>query len=374
MASPQLPATYKGLFFPSASEPAVVTDIPTPPLEPGSAFVKPLYSWIPGYSNELYTNGNPRQYNIPFPVVGGTGSIGRVVAVGPDSVGLSVGDLVTTEPLIRIRDHATMGYMLTLGTGAPNPTLPAAFDHFHHGTWGELVRVPLENVHRFNEEALRRQGIAVPDLAFFAQLAVPYGGLRDVGLRPGETVLITPATGSFGGAAVHVALALGARVIAMGRNESILAELKALAPNRIDTAAFSGNEEADIAALSKFGPIDVYYDMTPAKVQNPSHVRAGILSVRPGGRISFSGAVPDFKFPYTAIMQRNLTVKGTLMYSREQAQELVKMIETGVLRLGPEAGLITKKIFKLEEWEEAIETAAKEAGAGRAVLFAPTQE
>lgn len=372
MSSHQLPATYKGLLFPSASDPAIVTDIPTPKLEPGSAFVKPLYCWIPSYSNELYTNGNPRQYGIPFPVVGGTGAIGRVVAVGPDSAGLSVGDLVTTEPWIRIRDDPGKSYMLTLGAAAPQTT--SAYDHWHHGTWGELVKVPLENVHRFNEEALRRQDVTLQDLGFFAQLAIPYGGLRDVNLNAGETVLITPATGNFGGAAVHVALAMGARVIAMGRNTSILAGLKSLAPNRVETVTISGSEETDLAALSKLGPIDVFYDLTPLKVKNPSHVRAGILSVRVGGRISFSGGLADFNFPYNIVMQRGLTVRGTIMYTREQAQELVKMIESGALRLGPEAGLIVKKVFKLEDWDDAIETAAKEAGAGSTVLFAPTQE
>ena len=50
------------------------------------------------------------------------------------------------------------------------------------------------------------------------------------------------------------------------------------------------------------------------------------------------------------------------------------MIETGILRLGPEAGLTVEKTFELEDWNDAIETAAKEAGAGRAVLFTPNHE
>lgn len=374
MTHHQLPPTYKALLFPSASDPAIITELPTPKVEPGSAIVKPLYSWIPSYSNELYTNGNPRQYGIPFPVVGGTGAIGRVVAAGPDSARLGVGDLVTTEPLIRIRDDPSQAYMLTLGPGLPLKDPPAAYHHWRHGTWGELVQVPLENVLRFNEDALRRQGVALQDLGFFGQLVIPYGGLRDVKLSAGETVLITPATGNFGGAAVHVALAMGARVIAMGRNASILAELKALATNRVDTVTISGDEETDLAALSKLGPIDVFYDLTPRKVKNPSHVRAGIRSVRVGGRISFSGGLADFNFPYNVVMQRNLTVRGTIMYTREQAQELVGMIEMGALRIGPGAGLTVKKVFGLEDWAVALETAANEAGAGSTVLFAPTQE
>ena len=365
----QLPATYKGLIFHSSTEPAVVTDVPTPEVEPGSAIVRPLYSWVPSYSNELLTNGNPRQFNIPFPVVGGTNAIGRVVTVGPDSVGLKVGDLVTTEPMIRFRDDPNQFIMLAL---SGNAVSPAAFDHWHHGTWGELVKVPLENVLRFDENALRKHGVSIQDLGFFAQLVIPYGGMRDVNLSPGETVLIAAATGNFGGAAVHVALAMGARVIAMGRNQSILAELKSLAPHRIETVKISGDEETDLEELTKLGPIDVFQDLTPNKAQNVSHVRAGIKAVRFGGRISLGGGIRDFNLPYNIVLARRLTLKGTLMYTREQAHELVKMIETGVLQLGAKAGLTCTNIFRLEDWYQAIETAAKESGAGRAVLFAPT--
>jgi NADPH:quinone reductase-like Zn-dependent oxidoreductase len=56
---------------------------------------------------------------------------------------------------------------------------------------------------------------------------VPYGGLRDIDLKPGETIIIAPAAGSFGGAAVKLALAMGALVIAVGRNPEALKKLAA---------------------------------------------------------------------------------------------------------------------------------------------------
>ena len=372
--APQLPPTFKGLLFNSASEPAVLTDIPTPEVEPGSVIVKPLYCWVPSYANELYTNGNPRQHQFQFPLVGGSGAIGRVVAVGPDAAGLEIGDLVTTEPLIRFRDAPDQFVMLALGVSLTNTKSPTALSHWHHGSWAELVKMPLENVLRFDESKLQKQGVTIKDLGFFTQLIIGYGGLRDSNLSPGETVLISTATGNFGGAAVHVALAMGARVIAMGRNQSVLARLKALSPNRVETVTISGSEETDLDALSKLGPIDVFLDMTPTKAQSVSHVRAGIMAVRHGGRISLGGGLGDLNLPYGIVMFKRLTLKGTMMYSREQVQELIQMIETGILRLGPEAGLTVEKTFELEDWNDAIETAAKEAGAGRAVLFTPNHE
>ena len=50
-------------------------------------------------------------------------------------------------------------------------------------------------------------------------LLVPYGGLRDMKLVPGETLVVCPATGSFSGACVQIAVAMGAKGIGMGRNE-----------------------------------------------------------------------------------------------------------------------------------------------------------
>ncbi|KAI0835057.1 alcohol dehydrogenase GroES domain-containing protein [Hypoxylon sp. FL0890] len=359
----QLPSTYKALVFSSASAPPIVESLPTPAPEPGSVIVRPLYSWVFNYAAEIYAQGNPRSYPVNFPIVGGGNAIGRVAAVSHDTRCLKVGDLVTVEPAIKERD-----------AGRANLPTPRVIGLSLNGTWAELVQVPLENAIPIDEAALQKRNISIKDLAFYPQLLVAYGGFRDVGLTAGETVLITPATGNFGGAAVHVALAMGARVIAMGRNEKILAELKAVAPEKVETLTLSGSVDTDIAALAKYGPIDVFQDFTPPMATNVSHIQAGILSVRIGGRISFMGNIKDLEIPYRAIVYRALKIYGTLMYTREQALDMLKMIETGTLKLGPGAGLTTKGVFKLEEGNAALEFAAREAGAGRTVHFTPNEE
>ncbi|KAI0168876.1 alcohol dehydrogenase GroES domain-containing protein [Hypoxylon sp. FL1284] len=359
----QLPSTYKGLLFTSASTPPTVASVPTPPLEHGTVIVRPIYTWVFNYAAETYANGNPRNYPIKFPVVGGTNGIGRVAAVAPDATSLKAGDLVAIDPFVPQRDGVHVAGPVSLG-----------MSEAHQGVWAELVRIPLENAVPIDEAALRRRNVSLQDLAFYPQLVVAYGGFRDVGLTAGETVLVAPATGNFGGGAVHVALAMGARVIAMGRNEKILVELKALAPGRVDTVALSGSVEADVANIARFGPVDVFQDFSPPMVANKSHIRAGILSVRAGGRVSLMGAVADLEIPYALTVLRGLRIQGTLMYTRDQALEFIKLVETGALKLGAEAGLTTKGVFKLEEWDAAIELAVKEAGAGRAVQFAPNQD
>ncbi|KAI0192326.1 alcohol dehydrogenase GroES domain-containing protein [Xylaria flabelliformis] len=369
-----LPASFKGLLFNSPSEPPKVTQLPTPKVDAGSVIIRPLYSWIASYADEIYQNGNPRGYAITFPLVGGSHAIGRVAAVPADATTLKVGDLVAAEPLIRARDDVNSKVLLAIYHGVTEEAQRLSKSQWHNGSWAELVRFPLENVHRFDELALQKQGISIQDLGYFGQFAVPYGGLHEANLIAGETVLIAPATGNFGGAAVHVALAMGARVIAMGRNEKILSELKDLAPGRVETVKISGTAEADIAALAKFGKVDVFLDLTPPTATNTKHINAGILSVGPKGRVSLMGGINELTIPYSYISNQSIVLIGAHMNTSKQAEDLIKLIERGVLKVGEKAGLKTKGTFKLEDGVEALKLASKEGGAGRAVFFTPNQE
>lgn len=54
-------------------------------------------------------------------------------------------------------------------------------------------------------------GYGIGDLAVIFRLMVSSGGLKDTDVKAGETVIVSPATGGFGGAALFVALAMGAR-------------------------------------------------------------------------------------------------------------------------------------------------------------------
>jgi D-arabinose 1-dehydrogenase-like Zn-dependent alcohol dehydrogenase len=248
------------------------------------------------------------------------------------------------------------------------------------------VRVPAENVHVLDEERLfAGHGYGMADLGYLSALLVAYGGLRDVDLRPGELVLIAPATGSFGGAAVHVALALGADVIAMGRNEEILKELEGVAKKSYPTGQLkvvkmTGGLDSDMASISdaakalgsRKGTVDAYFDISPPNAGSSSHIKAGVLSLRQYGRMSLmGGAAGDVGFPYFQIMMRGLSLKGTFMYTPDQIDELIKLVETGKLKLGEAAGVECVGVYGLEEWEEAFAKAGKEGRMGRFALLAP---
>lgn len=92
-----------------------------------------------------------------------------------------------------------------------------------NGSWAEKVIVPTENVVALPEERLRNElGYTLPQLVWINELLVPYGGLLAAWLRPGACVIVAPATGHFGAAAIQVALALGTRKMRHSRLELMM--------------------------------------------------------------------------------------------------------------------------------------------------------
>ena len=191
------------------------------------------------------------------------------------------------------------------------------------------------------------------------------------------------ATGNFGGSAVGVALAMGARVIAMGRNASILAKLDAMhaATHRLQTLTMSGTLEGDSTALkalfstspSSSGGADCILDLSPPSAANNTYIPAAFSVLKHGGRVALMGGILDgMEMPYRDIMRRNIRVQGKWMYSREQALRCVKMAEAGLLPLGRKEGTQIKGVYGLEEVQQGMDCAAK-CGWGEQVLVVPSQ-
>ncbi|KAJ3794887.1 alcohol dehydrogenase [Lentinula aff. detonsa] len=371
-----LPETHRVLQLTSIAEPLQLKTAPTPQSGPGSVVVRILAASVLSYSGDIY-NGQ-RQYPFPQPFVPGASAIGRVVTVGPDATTLVPSQLVFLDCTIRGRDNPT-GAMILSGIieGFTEASRKLMHGEWRDSTYAEYTKFPLENCIPLDEQRLLGPvnagglGYCVEDLLHISRLLVPYGGLDDVGLKPGETIVIAPATGPFGSAAVRVALAMGAgRVIAMGRSETALKRLCAL-DSRIVTVQITGNEQSETEALKRHGPIDVFFDISPPMAVDSTHFKSVIAVLKHGGRISLMGGVRgDLSFPYATFMQRNLSMKGTFMFSREQILSFVKLIQSGLLPLGEKGGLSVGGKFGLEKWEEAFEK-ARVAGTGEVVAIVP---
>jgi D-arabinose 1-dehydrogenase-like Zn-dependent alcohol dehydrogenase len=373
----RLPATCRALIFPSAGQPLTVQTIPTPDAVPGSVIVRVLASTVEPATAHILSGEIP-SLTVPTPLVLGGKAFGRVAAIGPDTTSLQVGQLVMLEPFVRGRDNPDVQILWGVGVFGANPMAKKLIEgSWRNGMFAEYARAPLENCYALNERILLGSpaegglGYSVADLTCLSRQLVAYGGLRGIDLKAGETVIVAPATGAYSGAAVEVASAMGARVIAVGRNLNKL-QMIAASNARVNIVQLKGNVEEDLVSLQKFGPIDAYIDISPGAANNSTHVRSCLMALKPYGRASLMGFIQkDIAIPYAMAVLNNLTIRGQYMYEREDARGIIKLAEAGVLKLGKSSGHDVVGQFPLEEWEKAIETAKQNSEAGKMVLFTP---
>ena len=373
MSDTPLPPEHQALVQEVYAEPLAVKTIATPQPTAGSAIIKVLYAPMMTYIGDVF-NGK-RKYGYQVPLVPGTSAIGRVAAIGPDAVRIQEGDLVYVDCTIRGRDDQEAVFLLGLSEGGSDGSRKLMAGEWRNGTFAQYAKLPLENIFLLDEKRLCGPpatdglGYAPEQLAWIMKALVPYGGLRSIGLQPGETIVIAPATGSFGSAGVLIALALGARVIAMGRNNETLAKLKALSP-RVETVRMTGDLQSEVTALKHFGKIDAFLDISPYEAQASTHIKSGILSLRAEGRVCFMGGFrEDVAIPHRFIMRCDITLRGKWMYSRADNFAFLDLLTTGVLDVRQLVKVVGK--FKLEQWEEAFQVAATAGRLGEIVLFTP---
>ncbi|KAF2094098.1 alcohol dehydrogenase [Rhizodiscina lignyota] len=367
-----LPETHHALVQRVYAEPLKVEDIPVPKPTAGSAVIKVEVANIISYMRDIY-NG-VRKYQYPTPLVPGTMCIGRVAALGSDATLLKEGQLAYVDCTIRGRDDPGAIILSGIAEGGTEGSKALMHGEWRDSSYAEYMKAPLENCHPVDEAKFCSPvsegglGYNIGQLAWLGIPLVPYGGLKSINLQAGETVVIAPATGGFGGGAVLIALAMGARVIAMGRNADALAKLKKF-DSRVETVQMVGDVEKEVAALKKFGRIDAFLDISPSQAQDSTHFKSCILSLRPEGRVSLMGGIlGDLPLPHRFIMRFNITLKGKWMYYREDIPALIKLIEHGNLKLDHVKLIGT---YPLEEWKEAFDVAADKTGLGEIVLLKP---
>ncbi|GME34883.1 putative quinone oxidoreductase [Neofusicoccum parvum] len=372
MASPSSLKTQRVLRLTSTSQPLTVETSPIPQVGPGSVIVKVLAATVLPYAGDIL-NGK-RNYSLPVPFVPGSQAICRVVSTGADTTSITPGQLVLFDATIRARDDPSALFVSGTMEGFHPASWQLSRNEWRDSTYAEYAKLPLENCIPVDEERLRTLGYSAEDLLHVCAMLVPIGGLSDIGLRAGETVAIAPATGHFGSASVHVALAMGARIVAMGRNEEVLAQLRALDEKRVSTVRIGTDVEADAQSLiaAAGGRLDAFLDISSPMAAGSTHFESCTMALKFGGRISLMGGIMEgVAIPYGAIIKQQLKVVGTVMCTREQAINLIKMVESGVLQLGEKRGLRLVGKFSLEDWEEAFKAAAKHAGAGETVILVP---
>ena len=287
---------------------------------------------------------------------------------------MTEGQLVYVDCVVHARDDPDTLCLSAIHDSGKEGSRKLMRDVWRDGVFAEYAKVPLENCIPLDETVLcEKLGYSVEDLMYMGHLIVPFGGLRDIRLEPGETIIICPATGGYGGAGVQVAIAMGARVIAMGRNEVELARLKEhtlkVTPGAsIEVVKITGDEATDLTTLKNLGVIDAVLDFTPPQASKTTHTRAATSALRRNGRASLMGFVDQPVVPWHCV-GRNITLKGKLMYERGDIVQLVKMLERGLF---PRSGtFVATEVFGLDDWNAASLRAGEHAGVGKQVVLKP---
>ncbi|KAF8860561.1 isopropanol dehydrogenase [Acephala macrosclerotiorum] len=366
--------THKALVLHSTSRPLSLETLPIPTATPGSVIVKILGCAILPYLKDILNGTLP--YAITFPMIPGSNCVARVHSVGPDSVSLTEGQLVLCDITVRARDDPNKAILIGIHGGAAMGLMEG---EWRHGTFAEYAKFPLENVFLLNEDILLGKfGYTIEDLCATSNFLVPYGGLEEIGLKPGDTIIVAPATGKFGGGAVTMALAMGAKVIACGRNASMLSNMAEVfkETERLGTYVVTGDVETDTAALTKLANngagADAYIDFSPPSAAKSTHIQSCLSALRIKGTACLMGGIPsNIEINYQLVMMKSLRIQGKFMYEREMIVQAIKMIENGNLKLGENVGSKTVRRFGLEGIEEGLVEAGKETGWGKQVLLMP---
>ncbi|WP_329199705.1 MULTISPECIES: zinc-binding dehydrogenase [unclassified Streptomyces] len=151
-----------------------------------------------------------------------------------------------------------------------------------NGSYAELVTVPATNVAAVDSSLGWAELAAVPEV-----YATAWNGLfGNLGLRPGERVLVRGATSSLGQAAVNLAVDHGADVLATTRNPAHAPLLKELG------AAEVLIDDGRLAAQVDGGgrAVDAVFDLVGNNV-----LRDSLAAVRPRGRVCQLGFLGGFE-------------------------------------------------------------------------------
>lgn len=280
--------------------------------------------------------------------------------------------------MIRGRDSPNLEIVRSFDGGRDLSTQSLMKGVWKHGSYEEKLLAPLEGLFKIPEEWVQGRsqggkGLRIQDFALSGYYLLAIGGLATSGVGAGDKVIIAPATGKYSSAAVRVALAMGCKVVAAGRNTGKLKTLEQYygAKDKLSTVVLTGDTDDDTKALKDAiggNGADVFVDYSPTTIrEEPPYLKAGFNSIKCGGEyLLLGGAMTDLKIPYVEVMRRELRIRGKFMWQREHVELFLRLIDTGSLRLGVEAGVLDDVItFGIDE----VEAALKESRLGEERMF-----
>ena len=271
----------------------------------------------------------------PFPLIQGTDCCGEVVALGEGALQPTVGKRVLVRACMRVKGFESLD----------NLWMASDFD----GAFAQYVTVPASEVF---EVACDWSDVEL------ATIPCAYGTAENMvhraGVKAGDRVLVTGASGGVGSAVVQLAKRRGAYVIAVA-GSSKLDLVRGLGADQV----ISRNTSLS-AALE--APVDVVIDNVAG-----DQVGQLLKLMKRGGRYASSGAIAG---PSTTIDMRDfylndLTLIGCTAWDEPVFGNLVLYIEKGEIRP------LVAKTFALSDIAKAQQEFLNKTHVGNFVLIPP---
>ncbi len=212
-----------------------------------------------------------------------------------------------------------------------------------HGGYAEYVDVPCSNLIPLPSREFEVYAASVCGVATMIHL------VKLVGIKRGDRVLLTGATGGVGIHGAQYLVKLGVEVYGYTRRRELLDTLRDIGVVPVDSFDF----------YKKEGRVDYVVEIVGAPTINES-----MRALRPGGELVLVGNVsgePIIVERPALLVMRELTIRGTAAYSFEEYREAIEFVSHSSLRA-------FYKVYSLEEVNKAYGDISSGRIIGRAVL------
>ncbi|CAN7799659.1 alcohol dehydrogenase catalytic domain-containing protein [Paraburkholderia hospita] len=292
-----------------------------------------------------------------LPAIYGLDPAGEIVAAGRHVDGLAPGQRVYVNPArscgacakcrrgetVACASFTFAGYF---GFGQGSHRI---FERYPGGGFAEYLVAPTSSIVALPDE------VSFEQAARFGYLGTSYAALCHAKAGPHTSVLINGATGTLGVGATLLALAMGVpKILAVARNEKLLAAIKELNPKRIVTHSTLHGPctEWAKAETQGFGP-DVMIEALGPDAPVDATLTA-MQSVSRGGRIvTIGGMEKDLPINPIWIMCSQISYLGSAWFTTAQGEDMATMVKAGTLDLSR----LEHQCFKLDQVNEALEAA-----------------
>lgn len=273
----------------------------------------------------------------PLPASVGLDAAGVVAKIGSAVTGVARGARVYVNPWL------SCGTCAYCRAGTPLQCVAAAFQGYFGFT---DQSAPLQRAYPYGGfaeymPAAAERLVMLPDSVSFDQaarfgyLGTSFAALRCAGVGAGSRIAINGMTGTLGAGAVLHALGMGAtRILGIGRNREVLAQLKALSPWRIDTLVL-GDAPVGEWLLAHSGGIgvDVLLDCS-GRAASAGTTLAALGALKRGGIAVNIGALTEkLAIEPIAFMVKALQFRGSNWFTTGEGQLMADMAGAGVLDL-----------------------------------------